>query len=163
MAAYLSFPSCSVFELTNNDRGCAPDNIALAMNAPSFVSSMPPPSSAFREVPSLITQCFSQEMLDEQYARKLAIEAQTATAQLWPLQSMQSHTTYSQSYQPRRRGHPPAQPEDQYVNTTVVGSEAGSNYIEFAECTLIHIIPCLRSLAFYTLLSRISSVELSPF
>ncbi|KAI9569159.1 hypothetical protein HD554DRAFT_2038344 [Boletus coccyginus] len=128
---------CSVFESTNNDHGCALDNI-LMMNAPSLVSSMPPPSPAPREVPSLVTQCFSQEMLDEQYMCKLAIEAQKATTQLWPLQSMQSQTTYSQSYQPHRGGHSPAQPEDQYVNTTVVGVEVGSveagpNYIEFAE------------------------------
>ncbi|KAG8214263.1 hypothetical protein J3R82DRAFT_11076 [Butyriboletus roseoflavus] len=95
----------SVLESTNYDHDHALD-VLLGMNDPSFVPPAPPLSQSpnqFQSVPSSDAQRLSQEALDEQLARRLALEEQQAASEAWPPQGAEGQTTY-QAYQPRRGG-----------------------------------------------------------
>ncbi|KAG9309233.1 hypothetical protein JVU11DRAFT_10712 [Chiua virens] len=97
----------SVLESTDNDHDRALD-VLLGMNDPSFVSPVPPPSASpnnqFQTAPSIDAQRLSQEALDEQLARRLALEEQQeATTPAWQPQGVEGQSMY-QTYQPRRGG-----------------------------------------------------------
>ncbi|KAF8550841.1 hypothetical protein OG21DRAFT_1513513 [Imleria badia] len=111
----------SVLESTNNDHDRALD-VLLGMNDPSFVPPNPPPAPAplpnqFQAAPSTDAQRISQEALDEQLARRLALEEQQASTQTWQPQGVEGQTMY-QAYHPRRgrnswAGQPQGQPQIQ--------------------------------------------------
>ncbi|KAN0091587.1 hypothetical protein V8E55_005153 [Tylopilus felleus] len=110
----------SVLESTDNDHDRALD-VLLGMNDPSFAPPNPPPAQSpnqFQPAPSSDAQRLSQEALDEQLARRLALEDQQATTQAWQPQPMQGQTMY-QAYQPRPAGRngwggtPQGQPQTQ--------------------------------------------------
>ena len=153
--------SLSVLESTNNDHDRALD-VLLGMNDPSFVSPNPPPppvlvpsTNQYQAAPSTDAQRLSQEALDEQLARRLALEEQQAVTQPWQPQGVEGQTMY-QAYQPRRGRNSWA---GQSQGQTQIQGQGGNTMTEFqegfnriAECTSVAISP-IRSLAHNSTLS----------
>ncbi|KAH0828179.1 hypothetical protein J3R83DRAFT_3881 [Lanmaoa asiatica] len=130
----------SVLESTNNDHDRALD-VLLGMNDPSFVPPTLPPSqlpNQFQPAPSSDAQHLSQEALDEQLARRLALEEQQAATQSWPPQGVEGQTMY-QAYQPRRGGRndlggqPQGQPQTQVQGGRDTMGEFQEGFSRFAE------------------------------
>ncbi|KAF9236360.1 hypothetical protein BU15DRAFT_77075 [Melanogaster broomeanus] len=97
----------SVLESTDNDQDRALD-ILLGMNDPSYTPPVPPKSQhqhqhQYQSAPSSDSQRASQEELDEQLARRLALEEEQTAARSWGPQNAGSEPAY-QSYQSRRGG-----------------------------------------------------------
>ncbi|KIK93236.1 hypothetical protein PAXRUDRAFT_527281 [Paxillus rubicundulus Ve08.2h10] len=89
----------SVLESTDNDPDRALD-VLLVMNDPSYVPPVPPPSQPQHEYQHTQppgSQHPSQEALDEQLARRLALEEEQAALQSWA-----PHSPGDQSYQSHR-------------------------------------------------------------
>lgn len=133
-------------------------DVLLGMSDPSFVPPnppSPPPEPApnsdafqFEAAPSVDAQRLSQEALDEQLARRLALEEQQAAGQAWQPQPQpqgvgvgaDDQTAY-QPYQPRRGARnswgnqPQGQPQapGQGGRDTMTDFQEGFNRI--AECT----------------------------
>lgn len=137
--------SLSVLESTDNDHDRALD-VLLGMNDPSFAPPNPPPAQSpnqFQPAPSSDAQRLSQEALDEQLARRLALEDQQATTQAWQPQPMQGQTMY-QAYQPRPAGRngwggtPQGQPQTQGQGGRDTMAEFQEGFNRIAECTSVH-------------------------
>ena len=131
-----------MLESTNQDHDRALD-VLLGMNDPSFVPPNPPPSESpnqFQSPPSPGTQRLSQEALDEQLARRLALEEQQAAAQPWQPQGAEDQAMH-QGYQPRRGGRngwgsqPQGQPQTQGLGGKDTMAEFQEGFNRIAECT----------------------------
>ncbi|KIJ07963.1 hypothetical protein PAXINDRAFT_18872 [Paxillus involutus ATCC 200175] len=90
----------SVLESTDNDQDRALDAL-LVMNDPSYVPPVPPPPPSqpqheYQRGQPPDSQRLSQEALDEQFARRLALEEEQAALQSWGPQSAgdQSHQSH---------------------------------------------------------------------
>lgn len=130
-----------MLESTNYDHDRALD-VLLGMNDPSFILPALPPAQSPRQFQSAPSdaQGLSQEALDEQLARRLALEEQQAATQAWQPQDVGGQTIY-QTYQPRRGGRnswgdqPQGQPQTQGQGGRDTMTEFQEGFNRIAECT----------------------------
>lgn len=129
-----------MLESTDHDHDRALD-VLLGMNDPSFVPPNPPPSQSpnpFQSAPSSDAQRLSQEALDEQLARRLALEEQHSAPQPWQPQGVEGQSMY-QAYQPRRGGRNGGggQPQTQGQGGKDTMAEFQDGFNRIAECTFV--------------------------